>query len=167
MDSIASVESRTYGEYEAFNRGGRQGGHVAIGSGNSTTQLEKPITKMTIGEIKKLQALPANDPNVLHAVGRYQFIGPTFLETANLIGVSDDQVFDEDTQDLFALTRAAVRIRNMNGGSVAGLSAEWIGLKNLPTEQVQKMVAFAKNLPDYMKLHTLLPGVAKATLKPN
>ena len=167
LDSIASVESRTYGEYEAFNRGGRQGGHVPIGSGNSTTQLEKPITKMTIGEIKKLQALPANDPNVLHAVGRYQFIGPTFLETANLIGVSDDQVFDEDTQDLFALTRAAVRIREMNGGSVAGLSAEWIGLTNLPTEQVQKMVAFAKNLPDYMKLHTLLPGVAMATLKPN
>ena len=117
---------------------------------------------MTIGEIKQRHA-----EGSLHAVGRYQFIAPTFLETANLIGLDDNQVFDEKTQDLFALTRAAVRIREMNGGSVAGLSAEWIGLNNLPAGQVQQMVAFAKNLPVYRQLHMLLPGVAKATLKPN
>ena len=162
LDSIASVESRSHGEYNAFNRGGASGGHVAIGSGDSTTDLDKPITSMTIGEIKQRHA-----EGSLHAVGRYQFIAPTFLETANLIGLDDNQVFDEKTQDLFALTRAAVRIREMNGGSVAGLSAEWIGLNNLPAGQVQQMVAFAKNLPVYRQLHMLLPGVAKATLKPN
>jgi muramidase (phage lysozyme) len=162
LDSIASVESRSYGEYNAFNRGGTNGGHTAIGSGDSTTDLDKPITSMTIGEIKQRHA-----EGSLHAVGRYQFIAPTFLETANLIGLDDNQVFDENTQDLFALTRAAVRIREMNGGSVAGLSAEWIGLNNLPAGQVQQMVAFGLNLPPYRQLHMLLPGVAKATLKPN
>ena len=162
LDSIASVESRSHGEYNAFNLGGASGGHVAIGSGDSTTDLDKPITSMTIGEIKQRHA-----EGSLHAVGRYQFIAPTFLETANLIGLDDNQVFDENTQDLFALTRAAVRIRQMNGGSVAGLSAEWIGLNNLPAGQVQQMVAFGMNLPRYRQLHMLLPGVAKATLKPN
>ena len=106
MDSIASVESRGYGEYNAFNLGGASGGHVAIGSGDSTTDLDKPITSMTIGEIKQRHA-----EGSLHAVGRYQFIAPTFLETANLIGLDDNQVFDENTQDLFALTRAAVRVK--------------------------------------------------------
>ena len=162
LDSIASVESRGHGEYNAFNLGGASGGHVPIGSGDSTTDLDKPITSMTIGEIKQAHAEKS-----LHAVGRYQFIAPTFLETANLIGLDDNQVFDEKTQDLFALTRAAVRIREMNGGSVAGLSAEWIGLNNLPAGQVQQMVAFGLNLPPYRQLHMLLPGVAKATLKPN
>ena len=162
LDSIASVESRSYGEYNAFNRGGTNGGHTPIGSGDSSTDLDKPITSMTIAEIKQRHA-----EGSLHAVGRYQFIAPTFLETATLIGLDDNQVFDERTQDLFALTRAAVRVRQMNGGSVAGLSAEWIGLSNLPAGQVQQMVAFAQNLPVYRQLHMLLPGVAKATLKPN
>ena len=167
LDSIASVESRSYGGYEAFNRGGTNGGNTSIGSGNSTSDLDKPITQHTIGEIKQLQLLAQNDPNVLHAVGRYQFIQPTFLETANLLGFDDSQPFDEKTQDLFALTRAAVRVQEMNGGSTAGLSAEWIGLKNLPPEQLQRMVAFGRSLPHFRQVHTLLPGVAKATLKPN
>ena len=107
LDSIASVESRSYGGYEAFNRGGTDGGHTAIGSGNSTTDLDKPITSMTLGEIKQRHA-----EGTLHAVGRYQFIGTTFLETANLLGFDDSQTFDEKTQDLFALARAAVRARN-------------------------------------------------------
>ena len=162
LDSIASVESRSYGGYEAFNRGGTDGGHTAIGSGNSTTDLDKPITSMTLGEIKQRHA-----EGTLHAVGRYQFIGTTFLETANLLGFDDNQKFDEKTQDLFALTRAAVRVQAMNGGSVAGLSAEWIGLKNLPPDQMQRMVAAARGLPHYRQVHTLLPGVAAATLKPN
>lgn len=167
LDSIASVESRSLGGYEAFNRGGTNGGNTSIGSGNSTSDLDKPITQHTIGEIKQLQLLAKNDPNVLHAVGRYQFIQPTFLETANLLGFDDSQPFDEKTQDLFALTRAAVRVQEMNGGSMAGLSAEWIGLKNLPPEQLQRMVAFGRSLPHFRQVHTLLPGVAKATLKPN
>ncbi len=162
LDSIASVESRSYGGYEAFNRGGTDGGHTAIGSGNSTTDLDKPITSMTLGEIKQRHA-----EGTIHAVGRYQFIGTTFLETANLLGLDDSQTFDEKTQDLFALTRAAVRVQAMNGGSVAGLSAEWIGLKNLPPDQLQRMVAAARGLPHYRQVHTLLPGVAAATLKPN
>lgn len=167
LDSIASVESRSYGGYEAFNRGGTNGGNTSIGSGNSTSDLDKPITQHTIGEIKQLQLLAYNDPNVLHAVGRYQFIQPTFLETANLLGFDDSQPFDEKTQDLFALTRAAVRVQQMNGGSVAGLSTEWVGLQNLPPEQLQRMVAFGRSLPHFRQVHTLLPGVAKATLKPN
>ena len=67
LDSIASVESTSYGGYEAFNRGGADGGHIAIGSGNSTTDLDKPITSMTLGEIKQRHA----EGTLSYAVGRY------------------------------------------------------------------------------------------------
>ena len=45
LDTIASVESKSFGEYDAFNRGGTNDGYTAIGSGNSQTDLDKPILR--------------------------------------------------------------------------------------------------------------------------
>ena len=167
LDSIASVESRSYGGYDAFNRGGTNDGYTPHGSGDSTKDLDAPITSMTLGEIKRRQALPYGASEGLHAVGRYQFIGSTFAEVQRLTGLSDDTVFDEKTQDLFALTRAVQRVTDMNGGNRAGLINEWRGLRSLSNDEIVRMVQIAKGLPRYRQLHMLLPGVAKATLKPN
>lgn len=167
LDSIASVESGGYGGYDAFNRGGSNNGYTAHGSGNSTKDLDVPITSMTLGEIKRRHALPFGHPQGLHAVGRYQFIGTTFAEVQRLTGLPDDAVFDDRTQDLFALTRAVQRVTVMNGGTQTGLINEWRGLKFLKDEELVRMVQIAKDLPRYRQLHMLLPGVAKATLKPN
>ena len=167
LDSIASVESRGYGEYDAFNRGGSNNGYTPHGSGNSTVDLDIPITSMTLGEIKRRQALPYGDSQGLHAVGRYQFIGPTFAEVQRLTGLPDDAVFDERTQDIFALTRAVQRVTEMNGGNRIGLINEWRALRFLSDEELVRMVQIAKGLGPYRQVHMLLPGVAKATLKPN
>ena len=73
LDTIASVESKSYGEYDAFNRGGTNNGYTAIGPGNSQTDLDKPSSTMTLGEI-----MARHDRGELHAVGRYQFIKDPF-----------------------------------------------------------------------------------------
>ena len=56
VNTIAGVESTSYGGYDAYNRGGSDGGHTAHGSGNSAKDLAfgKPISQLTIGEIRRL-----------------------------------------------------------------------------------------------------------------
>lgn len=153
LDSIASVESSGYGEYDAYNRGGSNDGYTATGSGNSREgpgKLSQPISTMTLGEIMNLQSLPLHHPDGLHAVGRYQFIGSTFRETFRNTGLSEDTVFDAATQDLFAMTRARQRISWPGQNSRAGLVSEWRGLKYLfqqNPEAAQRMLQIIQNEP--------------------
>ena len=71
-------------------------------------------------------------------------------------------MFDGPLQDLFALTRAVMRVREWNQGTVLGLSNEWVGLENYDDATVQQMVGIAQRLPVYMQLPTLTPAAAKA-----
>ena len=56
LDTVASKESEAYGGYDAYNLGGSNGGHTAHGSGNSAEDghFGKPVSQLTIGEIKAL-----------------------------------------------------------------------------------------------------------------
>nr|BAR32690.1 hypothetical protein [uncultured Mediterranean phage uvMED] len=157
LDKVAHVESEAYGGYDAFNLGGANRGRTSIGAGNSQTDLDKPISTMTLGEIKQRHAA-----GTLHAVGRYQFTRYAFTDVINKLGLKDDAVFDGPLQDLFALTRAIMRVRDWNQGTVLGLSNEWVGLENYDDATVQRMVGIAQRLPTYMQLHTLTPAAAKA-----
>nr|BDD44284.1 hypothetical protein 30 [bacterium] len=144
LDSIASVESSSYGEYDAFNRGGSNNGYTAHGSGNSQTDLDKPISQMTIGEVIERQK------SELWAVGRYQFIPSTLLETLPYTGLSTSDLFDANAQDRFALARAAWRVNVQ--GTTQGLINEWRGLKFVSEAERQKMLEIAQgfNRPDLM-----------------
>ena len=81
-------ESPTEG-YDAMNRG--VGGDSP---GGGTRQLGRPLTDMTVGEIKELQASGG-----VNAVGRYQFIAGTLIEAADAAGITDDMPFNEAVQD--------------------------------------------------------------------
>ena len=138
LDTVASKESEAYGGYDAYNLGGSNGGHTAHGSGNSAedNQFGKPVSQLTIGEIKALHRA-----GKAHAMGRYQFIGSTFAEVAPLTGLPDDAVFNAKTQDLFAITRL---IQRASWGSLqSGLASEWIGLQYLNSAQYQRLVQAA------------------------
>jgi hypothetical protein len=138
LDTVASKESESYGGYDAYNLGGSNGGHTAHGSGNSSDgkQFGKPVSQLTIGEIKRLHA-----QGKAHAMGRYQFIASTFREVAPLTGLPDDAVFNAKTQDLFAITRL---IQRASWGSLqSGLASEWIGLQYLNSAQYQRLVQAA------------------------
>ena len=74
--------------YDAINRG--TGGDTP---GGAAKRYGKPLTQMTLGEVKQLQA------KELNAVGRYQFIESTLREAAADAGISDDMLFSEAVQD--------------------------------------------------------------------
>ena len=59
----------------------------------------KPPTAMTIDEIR---AWVAATPGQNHAIGRYQFIPPTFERLASLTGMAGTEVFSADLQDRWA-----------------------------------------------------------------
>ena len=74
LNILAKYEVGNLG-YDGMNQGGTDGGRTAVNSGTGTKLLGKPLTSMTISEIMGHQAA-----GTLHAAGRYQFIGPTFME---------------------------------------------------------------------------------------
>lgn len=139
LDQVASVESTSMGGYDAYNLGGSNGGHTAHGSGNSAKdgRFGKPVSQLTIGEIKRLHAA-----GQAHAMGRYQFIASTFAEVAPLTGLPDSQVFDAKTQDLFAITRL---IQRASWGNLrTGLRSEWIGLNYIKGPTYERVLQAAR-----------------------
>ena len=99
LKAIRDVESGQYG-YDAYNLGGRTE-FDPIGSGSATDgRFGKPLTQMTIGEIKAL-----GNSGKIHATGAYQFTHNTgsFGEAASFAGLSDNDLFTPANQDAMAL----------------------------------------------------------------
>ena len=88
VKSIFSSRESPQAEYDAINRG--SGGDTP---GGATARYGRPLTQMTLGEVKQLQA------QELNAVGKYQFIESTLAEAAQDAGITDDMVFNEAVQD--------------------------------------------------------------------
>jgi hypothetical protein len=107
-DAVAKYESGGYG-YDAFNQGGTDGGTKVVGkSGAHAQYFGKPLTSMTVGQVLKRQSgyddfsisdKQWRDNGGLHAVGRYQFIGPTLKDEVTRMGLPMDTMFDAQTQD--------------------------------------------------------------------
>ena len=101
-DAIAGPESGNWG-YEAFNQGGAKGGTEVLGKyGSHKETFGRSLTDMTLGEIFKKQNGPKEthyQDGGLHAVGRYQFIGPTLREEVDRMGLSHDTKFTPQVQD--------------------------------------------------------------------
>lgn len=90
------------GGYESSNRG--TSNNEIIGSTNNTVRGGKPLSKMTLGEIKGYQRIKdPNNPNRLFAVGAYQ-ITPEAMDAAmKAAGVNDNTIFTADVQDRMGL----------------------------------------------------------------
>ena len=118
---IGKYESDSSGGYDAYNLGGSQGGTVAYGSGNSADgkQFGAPLTSMSIGKIKQLQA-----NGQLHAAGRFQFIGNSLPEAARFAGLSDNDIFSPENQNKMV----------MAFGKKYG-SGRWVGLQKASEEE--------------------------------
>lgn len=152
LNMVASVESASYGGYDAYNLGGSDGGHTAHGSGNSSEDMRfgKPISQLTIQQVMNLQA-----QGKLWAAGRYQFTTNTLRDTVADTGLDPSQPFDADTQDLLALSRALWRMRVDPG--VAGMRREWIGLAHVPAAEIQEMMQGVVGY--FNQPHNLIPGL--------
>jgi len=75
--------------YNAFNRG----------KAGDSKGISLDLTRMTVGEVKRRQSLPEGDPNRLFAVGAYQAIPATLSGATDALGISDDELFNEEVQD--------------------------------------------------------------------
>ena len=79
---------------------GGEGGIDSYNTGSAGSQAgytpPKPISKMTVGEIMDAQASSS-----LFAVGKYQIIPDTMRGFVKQMGISRDDVFNEETQDKF------------------------------------------------------------------
>ena len=128
-DAVAKYESGDHG-YDAFNQGGTDGGTKVVGlSGSHATHFGKPLTSMTVGQVIERQSgyddfsisdKQWRDNGGLHAVGRYQFIGPTLKDEVSRMGLSMDTMFDAKTQDDIFFSHAK-RVGNIS---------PWVGPSN-------------------------------------
>jgi len=144
-DVIASVESNSYGGYDAMNRGGSAGGTVAHGSANSSQVFGRGLSKMTVAEVRQLQK-----SGQLHAAGRYQIIEKTLggLMTGKYgaHSIRDTDLFNAQTQDKLANLLIMGRVGRFASGkgsiseAVSGLGNEWIGFRNVSQERRVQIV---------------------------
>lgn len=109
LDQIAKGEGTTLEKARRF--GYASDYDVTLGYGRGGLPLPpKPITQMTLREVKQYQAKLgpawARGPGrgtVSSAVGRYQIVGTTLRQLQKELGVDDNELFSHELQDRMAL----------------------------------------------------------------
>jgi hypothetical protein len=91
LDAIGEAEGATYNTLYGYAE--REGGDFA----------GTDITKMTIGDVMRLQRQMVSANGVSSAVGKYQFIQDTLKEAVAGVGLSPADVFSPANQDKLAL----------------------------------------------------------------
>jgi len=148
LDLIASKESQSTDPgnrgYDAFNRGGSAGGHVAHGSGN--TFNGRKLSQMTVGEV-----MAAQESGQLHATGRYQIIRGTLRGLIQAGVASQTDMYDAPTQDKLAVALVKRRANRFFSGqegvsnAIVGMGNEWIGLQRIPRQQLGQILEQTKS----------------------
>ena len=106
LDRIAIGEGTT--DAAAQEHGLASAYDITYAYGKYNPNDSKPLSEMTIGEVKQLQKqMLANQENSKlpsSAVGKYQIISDTLVKQQKKLGLSDDTPFDAATQELFGLS---------------------------------------------------------------
>jgi len=139
-DITSNYESAGSGGYNAVNQGGSADGtSVPAGfySGDFRAMPQhkgRSLTDLTVGEIMNLQADPGGSAmsdaewvkrGKLHAVGRYQFIGPTLRGLVQRLNISSSAKFSPELQDRLFLSLLK-----------SGGPGQWVGLRNATAQEL-------------------------------
>ncbi|MFO0722908.1 MAG: peptidoglycan-binding protein [Myxococcota bacterium] len=104
LEQISRGEGTTDAQAQAH--GYKSGYDVTLANGKfGGGPNEKPVSSMTLGEVKQLQARMLADPRNgwnSSAVGKYQIVGTTLRGLQKEMGLSDDTVFSPELQDKMA-----------------------------------------------------------------
>ena len=119
LDVIGKYESDPVGGYDAVNQIGIAGGTAVLPGSfsgdirNMNQHKGRSLTDMSVNEIMSLQDNSGANKQLsnadwvkqgrLHAVGRYQFIGPTFASEVQRQGIDPNAKFTPDLQDQMGL----------------------------------------------------------------
>jgi hypothetical protein len=79
--------------FDAMNTGGGADGKTAYGSSTAKETFGKTFAEHTLGEVKKHQS-----DGKLHAAGDFQIIPSTLKSVTEKLGLSDSELFNEETQ---------------------------------------------------------------------
>jgi len=134
------TDSKMYSGYEGLTDliDTHEGGgdyNTLFGFSNKDTFSGINVSEMTIGDLKAFANGPYGQWSKEQLgykatpMGRYQIVGNTLNETAKAMGLSDDAVFNKETQDSMFAYLADNAIRR---GGIEGLRNEWEGFKNIP-----------------------------------
>ena len=118
LDVLGKYESDSVGGYDAINQIGIAGGRGVEGYSGDIRKMKqhggRALTDMSVGEIMSLQNNSGANRQLsnqewinqgrLHAVGRYQFIGPTFASEVQRQGIDRNAKFTPDLQDQMGLS---------------------------------------------------------------
>ena len=118
LDVLGKYESDSVGGYDAINQIGVKGGRGVKGYSGDIRKMGqhkgRSLTNMSVGEIMSLQNNSGANRQLsdqewinqgrLHAVGRYQFIGPTFASEVSRQGIDTNAKFTPDLQDQMGLS---------------------------------------------------------------
>ena len=130
LDEIAKGESKS----GAFGTSG----YDAI-YGGAKAKPSKPISQMTVGEVKAYQQQLIKAGSGSSAVGRYQFIknDDAFAKMTAQAGLKDTDIFDSATQDRLAIhymggeKKINELLRTGNDAALANITArQWASMKN-------------------------------------
>ena len=140
LNAISNYESAGAGGYNAVNQGGEAGG-TKIPAGfysgdfrNMPQHGGRAFTDLNIGEVMDLQYDPGKSKmsdaewvkaGKLHAVSRYQFIGPTLKGLVQRHNIPRTAKFTPRLQDLLGLSLLK-----------SGGPGQWVGLRNASKEDM-------------------------------
>lgn len=116
------------------------------------------VSEMTIGELKDFSGdrgegsygqwvkgklgESGQEARIATPMGRYQFVGTTLADVASRMGLPDDTVFDEATQDaMFVFYAKDVMTGKSQSGKRVALRNAWEGLKNASDAEVDVMIS--------------------------
>lgn len=119
-NDLLSFISSGEGGYSSSNRGTQN--NRIVGSTHDTERYDRKLEDLTFAEIFELQSRDTTDPNRLFAVGRYQIIPDTMREIFPHSGLSLDDRFTPENQDILG-TLLVVGNEETNYAKRAALAA--------------------------------------------
>ena len=147
LNIIGKYEADSAGGYNAVNQGGDDDGRTVLGYSGDFRQMSqhqgKALTSMTVGEIMALQSEDGSSMDSwiargkLHAVGRYQFVGPTFANLVKQLGIKPEQQFTPALQDAMALHLLRTARNGLH---------QWIGPSDHATQQERDYINQARDM---------------------
>lgn len=131
LEQIARGEGTD--DVRAKQKGFGSGYDVTLGYGKFNKPTDKPLSQMTLAEVKKLQKEILGNSGRLNssAVGKYQIVGTTLRGLQKSMGLDDNTVFSPELQD--AMAKKLLEGRGLNKYMSGQISREQFQ-KNLVPE---------------------------------
>ena len=145
---------KTVADQKAINNGGYDAVQNKEGE---YTELEKPLTEHTVGEVLGLIQQDYNN------FGNFGITASGLVELVQDAKINLNSPFDKKTQNFLILARLRQKANRSN--EYSSIYNQYRRLVNIEPELQKRFTQEVGELPQYLQLETLLPAVAKALVE--